>query len=266
VSDLDVRRLRVGYRSGVAMRRLWRIGVGVAASPARFSVFAIAYFLAVLGVDQLCNRPEQLLLGALTWVVLLVACVPLSRERRAQVAGVVLVATCAEFLGSIVWGVYRYRLGNLPMFVPPGHGLVFLLGLRLSQLDTVRRHTKAFIGAVLVAALVWGTLGVTAFHRTDLLGALGIVVFLLYVRYGPTPAIYAGVFIAVGMLEIAGTAIGTWGWKPVVPGTSVTSGNPPSGAIAGYALFDICAMVLAPLFLRIVARERTPEAALPETA
>jgi hypothetical protein len=249
-----------------AHRRLWRASAAVAASPSRFSIFAIAYFLAVLGVDQLCNLPEQLLLGALTWVVLLVACVPLSRERRAQVAGVVLVATCAEFLGSIVWGVYRYRLGNLPMFVPPGHGLVFLLGLRLSQLDTVRRHTKAFIGAVLVAALAWGTLGVTAFHRADLLGALGIVVFLFYIRYGPTPAIYAGVFVAVGMLEIAGTAIGTWGWKPVVPGTTVTSGNPPSGAIAGYALFDICAMLLAPLFMRAFTRARAPEGALAETA
>jgi hypothetical protein len=247
-------------------RRLWLGSLDVAATPWKFCIFAIAYFLAVLGVDRLCDLPEQLLLGALTWGVLLWACIPLSRERRAQVAGVVLVATCAEFLGSIVWGVYRYRLGNLPMFVPPGHGLVFLLGLRLSQLGTTRRHARAFVGAVLVAAVTWGVLGVTLFHRTDLLGLLGIVVFLFYVRYGPTPAIYAGVFVAVGMLEIAGTAIGTWGWKPIVPGTTVTSGNPPSGAIAGYALFDICAMLLAPLFLRLVTRERTPDGALAETA
>ena len=41
----------------------------MAATPSRFSVFAIAYFLAVLGVDQLCNLPEQLLLGALTYLV-----------------------------------------------------------------------------------------------------------------------------------------------------------------------------------------------------
>ena len=82
-------------------------------------------------------------------------------------------------------------------------------------------------------------------------------------RFGPTPAIYAGVFVAVGMLEIAGTAIGTWGWRPIVPGTTVTSGNPPSGAIAGYALFDICAMLLAPLFLRLVTRERGPRARSP---
>ena len=181
-------------------------------------------------------------------------------------AGVVVVATCAEVLGSIVWGVYRYRMHNLPMFVPPGHGLVFLLGLRLSQLDHVRSHAKAFVVAVLAAAIAWGILGVTALPRTDMLGFLGIVVFLAYVRFGPTPEIYAGVFVAVGMLEIAGTAIGTWGWQPVVPGTHVTSGNPPSGAIAGYALFDICAMLLAPLFLRLFTRERAATRALPDAA
>jgi hypothetical protein len=232
----------------------------VASTPWKFCVFAIAYFLAILGLDRLCDLPEQLLLGALTWGVLLWACGPLTRVQRAQVAGVVLVATGAEILGSIVWGVYRYRMHNLPLFVPPGHGLVFLLGLRLSQLERVRRHAEAFVWAVLLAAVGWGVLGVSVLPRTDMLGALGIVVFLAYVRYGPTPQIYAGVFVAVGMLEIAGTAIGTWGWKPIVPGTHVTSGNPPSGAIAGYALFDICAMLLAPVFLRVVARTRAPEA------
>jgi len=228
----------------------------VAATPWQFCIFAIAYFLAVLGLDRLCSLPEQLALGALTWVVLLWACVPLARERRAQVAAVVVVATCAEVLGSIIWGVYRYRLGNLPMFVPPGHGLVFLLGLRLSQLDTVRRRERLFVGVTVLAGAVWAALGLTVFDRTDALGALGIVVFTLYVFAGPTPAIYAGVFVAVAMLEISGTAIGTWRWLPIVPGTSVPSGNPPSGAIAGYALFDICAMVMAPWFLRAGARAR----------
>jgi hypothetical protein len=46
---------------------------------------------------------------------------------------VVATATVFEVIGSIIWGVYRYRLGNLPLFVPPGHGLVYLTGLRLSQ-------------------------------------------------------------------------------------------------------------------------------------
>ena len=38
---------------------------------------------------------------------------------RAQALVVVVVATCAEVVGSIIWGVYTYRLENLPSFVPP---------------------------------------------------------------------------------------------------------------------------------------------------
>ena len=57
----------MGYGSDVALRRSLHAVVGLAETPSRFSVFAIAYFLAVLGVDRLCALPEQLLLGALTW-------------------------------------------------------------------------------------------------------------------------------------------------------------------------------------------------------
>ena len=43
-----------------------------------------------------------------------------------------MVATCAEVVGSIIWGVYTYRLENLPSFVPPCHGLVYLAGVSLA--------------------------------------------------------------------------------------------------------------------------------------
>ena len=33
-----------------------------------------------------------------------------------------------------MWGLYGYRLDNLPAFVPPGHGLVYLGGLSLATL------------------------------------------------------------------------------------------------------------------------------------
>ena len=36
---------------------------------------------------------------------------------RAQTLVVVVVATCAEVVGSLIWGVYTYRLENLPSFV-----------------------------------------------------------------------------------------------------------------------------------------------------
>src|SRR5438067_1788667 len=103
----------------------------------------IAGFLAL---DHFANADEQLLLGAATWVILIASCASLGREDRTRALLVVVVATCAEVIGSIVLGAYTYRLDNLPAFVPPGHGLVYLAGLRISQSAPVRRHPREFIG------------------------------------------------------------------------------------------------------------------------
>ena len=45
----------------------------------------------------------------------------------------VAFATVGEVTGSLVWGVYTYRLHNLPLFIPPAHGLVYLSGLALAR-------------------------------------------------------------------------------------------------------------------------------------
>ncbi|HSP73269.1 MAG TPA: hypothetical protein VLN26_12915, partial [Gaiellaceae bacterium] len=68
-------------------------------------------------MDTQASYPQQLGLGALTWLVLLAALTRLEPLRRAQVLGVVAFATVGELTGSLLWGVYRYRLHNLPLFI-----------------------------------------------------------------------------------------------------------------------------------------------------
>jgi hypothetical protein len=220
-----------------------------------------AYFAALLALDQLVGVGGEAVLGFVTAVVLVAACRPLTGERRAQVAVVVAVATCFEVLGSIVWGVYRYRLGNLPLFVPPAHGLVYLTGLQVSRLTLVRRYERAFVALILVLGGAWAAVGLSGLlGRIDALGALGVLVFCAYLFVGPAPALYGGVFLAVAALELYGTAIGTWRWATVVPGLGLPAGNPPSGAASGYVLFDIAAMALAPLLVTALRRRQLPAA------
>jgi hypothetical protein len=222
-----------------------------------------AYFAALLAVDQVVGRGGQVVLGVVTASVLVVACRPLSVERRAQVAVVVGVATCFEVLGSIVWGVYRYRLGNLPLFVPPAHGLVYLTGLEVSRLALVRRYERAFVGLIVALGAAWAAIGLSgALGRVDAIGAFGVLVFSAYLFVGPAPAVYGGVFLAVAGLELYGTAIGTWRWAAVVPGLGLPDGNPPAGAASGYVLFDIAAMALAPLIVTALRRRQAPAAQL----
>jgi len=202
------------------------------------------YLAALLAVDTQVELRGQLLLGALTWLVLVAAARALPIERRLQVAVVVCAATVAEVTGSIVWGVYSYRLHNLPTFVPPAHGLVFIAGLSLSE--TLRAHARTLVIAAAVTAATWGVLGLTVLPRTDAAGALGVPLLLAFLWRSRARSAYAGVFLVVAALELYGTAIGTWRWAEHLPGTGIPDGNPPSGVASGYVWFDVMALLLAP--------------------
>jgi hypothetical protein len=211
-----------------------------------------AFLAALLAVDTQVELPGQLALGALTWLVLLAAARPLSAERRAQVAVVICAATVAELTGSILWGVYSYRLHNLPTFVPPAHGLVFMAGLSLSE--ALRRYSRMLVVAVAAVATLWGVLGLTVLPRLDVAGALCLPLLLAFLWRSRARAAYAGVFVVVAALELYGTAIGTWRWAQELPGLGIPDGNPPSGVAAGYVWFDVMALLFAPSLLAAVKR------------
>jgi hypothetical protein len=217
-------------------------------------VVIAAYLTALLAVDTQVDLPGQLVLGALTWIVLVAAAWSLPAERRAQVAIVICAATVAELTGSILWGVYSYRLDNLPTFVPPAHGLVFMAGLALSE--ALRRHARALVIVAASAASVWGLLGLTVLPQTDAAGALGVPLLLAFLWKSQARAAYAGVFIVVAALELYGTAIGTWTWAKELPGLGIPDGNPPSGVASGYVWFDVMALVFAPRLLELMRRTR----------
>jgi len=213
-------------------------------APLVFAVGVIFFFVALGLSDRAVDIRGQLCLGLVTWVVLALALRSLPAERRLQALLVVAVATCAEVIGSIIWGVYTYRLHNLPLFVPPGHGLVYLAGMRLSESVVLRRHPRALVRFTALFAATWGLAGLVLLPRLDAGGALGVSVFLFFLFRGRAPTIYAGVFVVVAFLELWGTAIGLWQWHAVTPGLGLPMGNPPSGAVSGYVLFDIVAIAV----------------------
>jgi hypothetical protein len=202
---------------------------------------ATVYIAAGLWLDRYVDRREQLLLGVLTAAVLGALLLLQPAAVRIQVLAVVGIATMGEVIGSLIWGLYTYRLENLPAFVPPGHGLVYLAGLSVATL-MAKRPRILLVGAGL-GAVGWGVAGLTILPAADASGAMGCA-FLVGVLLWTRRPVYAGVFVAVAALEIYGTAIGTWTWQPVVPVLGMPQGNPPSGAASGYVVFDVLALAL----------------------
>src|SRR5213595_3805664 len=234
----------------------------VRSSPALFTLAVLLVFVVLGLADRHVDLTGQLGLGFATWLVLLAALRPLSVERRVQTLLVVGVATCMEVVGSILWGVYSYRLHNLPLFVPPGHGTVYLTGFALSTTQFARRHSRALVVVAAAVAAGWGIAGLGLLPRLDVAGAFGVPLLLFFLWRSPARTTYAGVFLVVAALELYGTSIGTWEWARALPGLGIPDGNPPSGVASGYVCFDVVALLTAPLALALVRRRaaRRPRA------
>ena len=211
-------------------------------TPRWYALAGPAYLAALLALDTHASYPEQLALGVVTLLVLFVALVPLAPLVRAQALGVVVFATVGEVTGSLVWGVYRYRLHNLPLFIPPAHGLVYLSGLALAG----RVRARVLVWCAAIGAVTWGALGLGVLPRLDVAGAFGVPLLCLFLWRSRSRATYAGVFLVVAALELYGTSIGTWRWAPDLPGLGIPDGNPPSGVASGYVWFDVMALLVAP--------------------
>jgi len=225
-------------------------------------VYAIAFaaFVAVaLPLDRATSTLEQSALGLTAWVFLAIALRLQPPVVRVQVATLVVLATLLEIIGSIVWGAYRYRLENLPLYVPAGHGLFYLAALRIASLPLLEHHARRIVIAVTAGATLWMVYGLVRPPLPDLLGFVTWAIFIRFIVRGRYPLLYAVSFAMTTALELYGTGLGIWRWAPVLPGLLLPAGNPPTGIGAGYAAMDA-------LTRRIVGRLRARRSAVPELA
>lgn len=154
------------------------------------------------------------------------------RELRPRLLACLLIATAGEVVLSLAWGLYDYRLGNLPLFVPPGHVLLYWLGLQLAE-----RLPEAAVKVLPWLAL--GAVSVQAVAGIDGLGPLLIAIFLACVRWGPAPRLYVTMFLLALVMELWGTWLGNWTWRGQVPGLGWPLANPPLAAGAFYCVLDL---------------------------
>lgn len=195
---------------------------------------------------------RQWVLGGATWVLLALALRRADPLVRTQTLVVVAFATLVEYLFSPTLHVYEYRFDNVPAYVPPGHGLVYLSAWALGHARPVRRHLRVASLGVVVAGGLWAAYGVLLAERPDALGAFWFLCLVGFLAVGPSTGVYVGAFVVVSWLELVGTALGTWVWSEVGPAGQVSIGNPPSGAAGGYGWFDLVALLVAPWLLRRV--------------
>jgi hypothetical protein len=210
----------------------------------------------VLLLDRGAELWFQRVLGVGTLLLLLAL---LGRETplvRAQVAVVVAFATAVEYTFSPLLGVYVYRLHNVPAFVPPGHGLVYLCALAIGRAAWVVARRRPLMSATVLVGGAYAAWGLVWSPRLDVLGAFWFLCLLGFLRWGRSQTLYVGAFVVVTYLELLGTGLGSWAWQTHDPTGLIAIGNPPTGAAGGYGWFDLAAVLAGPVVLRAVRRTR----------
>ena len=212
-----------------------------------------AWLALGLALDQGAGVGRQRLIGAATWLLLLVLVRREPRVTQVQVATLVVLATLLEYSASPLLGLYTYRLHNVPAFVPPGHGLVYLAAVLTGTSPAVTRRPLLTV-LVLGAATAWAVGGLFLSARPDTLGAVLFVSFAVFIMRGRYPGVYAAAFLLTAALELYGTRLGTWSWAPRDPTGVLSAANPPSGIPGGYCWLDFWALLLAPSAYKLVRR------------
>jgi hypothetical protein len=230
------------------------ISIRDAARQSRSQLWLIAIVLFWIGagatLDWHAGIWRQRLVGVLTWAILIAILRRQPRAVRAQVGVVIVIATCVEYTASPLLGLYTYRLHNVPMYVPPGHGLVYLAALNIGRSPLASRLRLPLIGFALIVCGGWALWGALLAPRQDLLGAILYLFLIRFILVGRQPLVYAGAFLVCSYLELVGTGIGAWRWALHDPTGALTIGNPPSGIPGGYCFLDAFGLLLAP---RVVA-------------
>ena len=240
----------VEFRTGRLRRFVRSHARDVTATLARVrrgALLTVAVLLVptVLALDANASRVQQAGLGLLVGLVLLVCLLEASREERLLVASTVLVATLGELFLTQVWGAYRYRFGNVPLYVVLGHGLVAWVGLTVQRSLGGARWPVVIVA---VASVGWMVGGLFSEHP-DVEGA-AFAPFFLPLLLSRERTAHAATWAYAAGIELCGTFFATWEWSPVLPWLELPAANPPSGAAGGYCWFAILAAGLVKLLTK----------------
>lgn len=196
-----------------------------------------------LSIDGFAPKFMQYVLAFFGWLFLIGFLRGECKYVRTQVAVAVMFAVVGEYFASVYMKGYIYRFGNVPAYVPAGHGLVYLTAVALGRSGFFMQHARQIAIFVVSICGIWAFWGISSWtQRPDVIGAILFCVFLLYLFKGRSPMVYLGAFFITSWLEIVGTTAGTWAWAVIDPASHLPQGNPPSGVAAWYCLVDAVAI------------------------
>ncbi|MFK5968944.1 MAG: hypothetical protein QM487_02330 [Candidatus Marithrix sp.] len=183
-------------------------------------------------IDQNIQPWGQTIVNISVWLCFFWLLKCSDRTKQISLLLCLLYATVGEVVLSLIWQLYEYRLHNIPLFIPPGHAILFTLGL--------------IVAPKIPSWTIWMVPAVVAFYtifavatEIDTLGGVLFIAFLLCVIFGKAKKLYITMFLLSLVLEIYGTTIGNWAWNYDERWFGMITTNPPISAGAFYCMLDL---------------------------
>lgn len=179
------------------------------------------------------------------------------RLRHALISGV-FIATAGEMFFSLVVGMYEYRRHNIPLYVPPGHSILYATVYWFSRDAGVRHHARRWEMGLYALAATYSAAWL--YFRNDVYGWLCFAVFSAIIAVTRESRLFfLAMYLLVALLEQVGTTLGCWYWPPVLLNRfpMIPSANPPSGIAAFYFGLDVlCLLAYLKARPRLAARRK----------
>lgn len=220
-------------------------GLGILASGS-YATVLVDSFVGPRG-QAVCG----LVLGAVTvgWLIL--------REStlvRAQVAIAALLACAVEVAATQWLGLWDYRLGGLPGWLPSQQANTFLMVLVVARSLPPRLPDRLLLGCAVFGVGLWTAANLLLSQRTDTASVIWFLVLLALCRHRQTAAWIPTIVVLTVPLDILVTRTGLLAYRPHDVTGLLLIGEQPSAIVGGYAFIYYCALRTAPALLRLWRR------------
>ncbi|AZQ44578.1 hypothetical protein [Nonlabens ponticola] len=163
-----------------------------------------------------------------------------NRRLRIQMVFAVIIGIGGEYLFSKGLGMYTYRLGNVPHYIPLGHAVVLASVLLFVKTKAVKIHRDVLEQVLQIFILAYSAIWLV-FMR-DVFGfVMSMAVLLILKRFPRERLFYLSMYLVVVWLEIVGTNYEAWYWPDTAFNTFewLPSANPPTGISFFYFSLDL---------------------------
>jgi hypothetical protein len=205
-------------------------------------LFLYIFFGLILDTPYVADKFEQTQYLALLTLIIgfTIIYFRVGKRAREQMIYAVIIGFVGEHLFSIGLGMYTYRLGNVPLYIPFGHAVVLVAVVYFCKESVIRANKKLLEKVFTIFILVYSLSFLVL--ANDVFGFVMSLLVIFLLRNKPRERLfYLTMYIAVAFLEIIGTSYGCWFWPETafdaIP--FLKSANPPSGISLFYFLLDL---------------------------